>query len=301
VIRDFEVGDAETVAALLHEQPFPGPVSGRGLLHWLDVQPLRAAARMWVAEEDRLIVGWMRARLLSRTTTAGAGELYGLVAAPRRGRGFGTSLYDAAYGHLRRAEARELRSWSDEDAGRAFLERRGFRPVGAERISTLDLRRAAHERPPTAAGVRLATLRELAEREHELHALYAATVLDVPDVYAEDDIRFDEWRRETLEHPQLSLDGSFVVLVDDRPAAFAFLAVDRPARLAANDMTGTLAVDRGRGLARLAKLATIRWAAAEGYETVVTTNEETNAPMIHLNETLGYRAVGIETQWLKTL
>ena len=55
-------------------------------------------------------------------------------------------------------------------------------------------------------------------------------------------------------------------------------------------MTGTAPDFRRRGLARLAKEATIRWAAEAGIRTIVTSNDTTNADMLALNEHLGYRA-----------
>jgi RimJ/RimL family protein N-acetyltransferase len=54
-------------------------------------------------------------------------------------------------------------------------------------------------------------------------------------------------------------------------------------------MTGTAPAFRRRGLARLAKEATIAWAAEAGIETITTSNDTTNADMLALNEHLGYR------------
>jgi RimJ/RimL family protein N-acetyltransferase len=56
-----------------------------------------------------------------------------------------------------------------------------------------------------------------------------------------------------------------------------------------NEYTGTLPSHRGRGLARSVKLASLRWAAAQGLTAVWTTNDETNAPMLAINDRLGYR------------
>ena len=91
--------------------------------------------------------------------------------------------------------------------------------------------------------------------------------------------------------PTLDHDGSFVVELDGRPAAFAWLVVDRGRRLAANEMTGTRPELRGRGLASTAKLATIRWAAENGISRIYTSNHEENAPMVAINRKLGYRVV----------
>jgi RimJ/RimL family protein N-acetyltransferase len=81
-------------------------------------------------------------------------------------------------------------------------------------------------------------------------------------------------------------------LAGERPVALAFLLVNPEAGVAVNEMTGTLKEYRGRGLARLAKLAAIRWAAEEGFHEIGTGNDSENAPMLALNQSLGY-----EVKW----
>jgi RimJ/RimL family protein N-acetyltransferase len=58
---------------------------------------------------------------------------------------------------------------------------------------------------------------------------------------------------------------------------------------AQNAGTGTLREFRRRGLARLAKLRQVEWAAASGITSIATANDETNAPMLAINQRLGYR------------
>jgi RimJ/RimL family protein N-acetyltransferase len=73
------------------------------------------------------------------------------------------------------------------------------------------------------------------------------------------------------------------------PVSLATLVVDHSAGRAENDWTATLPDLRGRGLARLAKLATIRWARNAGIREIVTANDAGNVAMLALNERLGYR------------
>jgi GNAT superfamily N-acetyltransferase len=142
-------------------------------------------------------------------------------------------------------------------------------------------------------------LEAVADRAEELYGLDAGAIADVPTTYAEDDVRLEDWLTEVLGHPQLSHQGSFVVLAGGTPVAYAFLHVDAAFRLAATEMSGTRADHRRRGLARLAKLATIAWAREQGYEAIHTDTDEENAGMLHLNRSLGYRPVGMETQYLR--
>ena len=76
------------------------------------------------------------------------------------------------------------------------------------------------------------------DRERELFELYDAAERDMPDDYTHA-MAFEDWLPETLGNPELDLDLSAVVLVGDRPAAFAWLIADREGARAANEMTGT--------------------------------------------------------------
>jgi GNAT superfamily N-acetyltransferase len=80
-------------------------------------------------------------------------------------------------------------------------------------------------------------------------------------------------------------------IVDERArlVSLATLVVDHAAGRAENDWTATLPELRGRRLARLGKLATIRWARNAGIREIVTANDDGNVPMLALNERLGYR------------
>jgi len=305
MIRDFEPGDAAGVSAALHEEEPPHPVTAEGVLHWRDAQPERARARLWVAEGDGRIVGWAEVRLRWTTSVPDVGDVWGYVVPSMRGRGLGTALYGEASRYLIEAGAKVLESWTYTEAGAGLLEARGFRATGKEQVSVLEPALAdltmlqGLEAEKAAEGFRLVPLGEVLDRVEALHRVYAAASADVPEYFREDDIRLEEWRRETLEHPQLSLQGSFVILAREQPVALAFLEVDEPARIAANEMTGTLHEFRRRGLARLAKLATIRWAAENDIAAMQTGNAHENAAMLALNAGLGYRPVQTETHYLR--
>jgi RimJ/RimL family protein N-acetyltransferase len=87
--------------------------------------------------------------------------------------------------------------------------------------------------------------------------------------------------------------------VDDRPVAFSWVNVDHAHGAAEQQLTGTLRSYRRRGLARLAKLAVIRWCAVEGISRLATGNDSTNAGMLAINEQLGFRPFAFETEWVK--
>jgi GNAT superfamily N-acetyltransferase len=305
MIREFRDDDAEAVSAALHEEDPPIPVTAAGVLHSRHAQPERAHVGMWVAEDGGRIVGWADANMRWSTSVPDVGDVWAYVVPSERRRGIGGALYAETERHVRELGARTLESWTYTDAGRRLLENHGFRATGDERISALDLAKAdtsalpALEERHAAEGFRLVRLGGVIHRVEELHRLYAEASADVPEYFKEDDVRLDEWRRETLEHPQLSLEGSFIALAPNGvPAALAFLELDEPARLAANELTGTLVEYRRRGLARLVKLASIRWAKENGYERIFTGNAEANEAMLGLNVSLGYEPIDRETHYV---
>jgi GNAT superfamily N-acetyltransferase len=285
MIREFEERDAEDASLLLRDLPwFTTP---EALLHWARNLPERAHARYWVAEEDGELIGWGEAEFKWATERDDLADAWVFVRPDRRGRGIGSKLYERAVGHNLEHGARELKSGAWEDEGHRFLVRRGYERTRQERLSAVDPRTVDTSGLALPHGFRLATLAELCGRDHDLHALYAEAAADMPADDAESNIAFEEWVAEALGDPTLSRDGSFVVLDGDTPAALAWIKV--AGTRAENELTGTARAYRRRGLARAAKLATIRWCAEQGIERIATGNDSTNMGMLAINDELGYR------------
>ena len=265
-------------------------VTTPGLVHWIERQPERAAMRAWVAEARGEIVGFANSRLRWALRTEGIAGIWSGVLPAFRRRGLGSRLFETAAAHIVGHGARRLESTvrNDEPDARAFARRLGFEEGRSEQYWELEVGSAAGAKVESAGEVSVVRLREVRDRERELFELYDAAERDMPDDCAHA-MAFEDWLPETLGNPELDLDLSAVVLVGDRPAAFAWLIADREGARAANEMTGTAPDFRRRGLARLAKEATIRWAAGAGIRTIVTSNDTTNADMLALNEHLGYR------------
>jgi RimJ/RimL family protein N-acetyltransferase len=81
----------------------------------------------------------------------------------------------------------------------------------------------------------------------------------------------------------------WIALLADQPVAMSFLKFP-PVR--GRVFTGFTCSDRdhrGRGIARAVKLQTLAQAFELGVTAVYTDNDSENAPMLHINETLGYQ------------
>jgi GNAT superfamily N-acetyltransferase len=282
VIRELQRADAEAAARLaLAVNPHKIETAERV---WQ-----RAAApsqRDWVVEED----GRLAAYAYAAPASPEVGRFWIGVHPTRRRRGLGTALYEATAAHL--VEARRLRTWVDGDReGEHFVRSRGFQLTSVDRISELDLGDwEPVSAEPEPGDYRLVSLAESLGPVERLFARCRSGGVELPSDLV-------EWKWDELEHPNLSREGSFAVLDGEEPAALGFLTVDLERRVAYNILTATFPAYRRRGLALLVKLASIRWAAENGIERVLTENDAENASVLALNKRLGYRRLYDQGTW----
>jgi GNAT superfamily N-acetyltransferase len=301
VIRELQAEDAAAVVRLALGLNPHQVLTERGLLHELELSPRRKRRRDWVAVEGGEVVGHVETGFEWAVPTPGKGRVWINVAQDRRGRGIGSGLYETAVAYLRAEEAWRVESYVPGDpAGARFLSQRGFRQTGRNRVSGLDVREVTL--PDLAvSGFRLATLGETRDRAHELHAICVEGELDMPSDEPETEVDFESWTREEFDYPDISDDGSFVVLDEERPVSLAFVTVDPARGVGYNSMTATLRSHRRRGLALLAKTAAARWAREAGLERLVTENDEDNVGMLAINKRLGYRPLYVEEYFVLEL
>jgi GNAT superfamily N-acetyltransferase len=262
-------------------------------LHRYRSTPPKAHRRAWIAEGDGTVVGIARAFVPWDTSDSSVGEFGVAVAPGRRGRGIGGELYECAVAHLRTVGARTAGAWARPE-GVPFLERRGHELRRSSSQSALAVREADLTELDSLAqqkareGFRVVPLSDVFDRPRDLFELDVATSRDEPSDYPIDAMGYDDWLRTSYEHPAVDRDGSRVVVAGDRLVAWALIGTDGSGR-AANEFTGTHPEFRGRGLARLAKLAATAWARDNGVSVIYTGNDAANAPMLAINRRLGYR------------
>jgi GNAT superfamily N-acetyltransferase len=298
-IRALADEDMPALAALVRAVMPGWVVTEEGLRHRHRSTPERAGRRDWVAEEGASVVGWGTATRNIVTERDDVAEVRVMVSGPYRGRGLGEGLLERVEEHARRLGARRLRATGpDEDGARRFAEAHGYGVTARETISRLDLgsvdlsQLRRHAAALRGEGFAVAPFATFADRPELIHAVDEEASLDEPNDQPVTDLRLDDWIARNWEDPDLSRDGSFAVTHDGAPVAIAELVVDARGRRARNGFTGTRRAYRNRGLARLAKLAVIDWAVREGLSSLVTQNDETNAPMLAVNARLGYRPSG---------
>ncbi|MFL5953074.1 MAG: GNAT family N-acetyltransferase [Gaiellaceae bacterium] len=285
--------DADGVVALSRASTPTIVISPASWRHRVATVPERARRKGWVAEDDGAIVASAYGLRNFFTEGSTTGWVSVDVDSSHRGRGLGSKLFELVDDHVCAIGATsQMVMFFESDAGVAFARARGFHEVRAEVESTLDPR-AVSERPPADVD-----LRRVADVDPTIvYRVDMEVTQDVPATEPVDHMPYDEWEQHVLAHPLFAPDGSFVAMADGEAAAVSLLIVDDVGR-ATSMFTGTRRHYRGRGLARAVKLASIEWAAANGVTQLVTTNDETNAPMLAINRRLGYRPAGRRVEYL---
>lgn len=257
---------------------------------WQERIPERARYRGWTAELDGEPVGRAEAGLNWWGGDEASAFAWVGVFGARRGHGIGTRLADVAEAHAASlGRGRILANFREQKQGVRFAEARDYRPLRAETISAVDPRvvdTSALDRLPSAISV-------VAANEVPVEDLWQVDLEATQDVPLSEpltDIPLDEWL-VFWDSPRTAKEGSFAVVEDGRAVATTLVGADPESGRAVNNFTGTLRSHRGRGLATLAKLATIRWAAEHGIVSIATSNDERNAPMLAINRRLGYEPV----------
>jgi RimJ/RimL family protein N-acetyltransferase len=124
------------------------------------------------------------------------------------------------------------------------------------------------------------------------------------DAPAPEGMDFPTWTAEMVRASEESLAlreremRLTVALAEDGEiGAFTELRLSRGSTLGFTDDTGTVAAHRRQGLARAVKVESLRRLRDDHpeVEVVLTSNAEENAPMRHLNESIGFRPTLVET------
>jgi RimJ/RimL family protein N-acetyltransferase len=194
-----------------------------------------------------------------------------------------------------------LEAYAAEDEPEVLeaLGHAGFERDRMEKVWELDLKQhgdrlllnAREARSKMAQdGIKLLTLADWPDPESlgKLHVLDGMTRNDIPTTFPILPETFEDFARRA-KAPDRPHDRFWIALDGDRPLAISYLRFP-PVR--GSVWTGYTCCDReyrGRGIARAVKLQSLAQAVERGVPFVYTDNDSKNAPMLHINEKLGYR------------
>ncbi len=190
-----------------------------------------------------------------------------------------------------------------------WLLARGYREERRSRAWELDLA-AQRDRLATMAEASRAKMRAQRieihtvdrdsdpEKFHKIHEMSEEAAADVPTTIPHVRESFDIFKR-WFDAPTVRLDRMWIAREGDDIAGISVLAYPPTRGNVWTDWTGTARKVRGRGVARALKLETVMQAIALGIRRVRTENDGQNAPILHLNEKMGYVRIPGWVQYLK--
>jgi GNAT superfamily N-acetyltransferase len=219
---------------------------------------------------------------------------------------------EAAHSHLVKIGEEWLRSEhaatavtrvrADFERELAVLAGLGYREVRRQRISELDLvagrerllaDAVRHREHVTSQGVRLLTLDRDSDpdRMTKLYQLMMEADQDVPSTVPRPSKPFDVWKSINFGNPGIRQDRFWIAREGDAIVGVSMLQFPPVRGVPWTALTGTSRAARGRGIARALKYETVAQAISDGCERIRTNNDGANAPILHINNEMGYRLV----------
>jgi GNAT superfamily N-acetyltransferase len=295
VVRQAVAGDADAVAEVRRAVYSYKAMSADAVRYMLTVSIPEERFLPLVAEVDGQVVAWGSAGLSVWTSEPGQSEIAVYVHPEHRRRGIGTTLADRLHQHLTEVGAVRVRTFVMPES-LPFAHNLGYDGTRLMHFSGVRLS-SLPEPPATPDGIELVTLDKV-----EPHAVYTADTvasLDEPSDSPLDAVSYDEWLDEIWRAPALAKSLSVAAMAGAEVAAFTI--VETAGDRMWSGMTGTVPAYRGRGLAKLVKSVALRNAAAAGITSAYTSNDDVNAPMLAVNNWLGYERVQTEHGLLRSL
>ena len=212
-------------------------------------------------------------------------------------KGSGGALYQQSLEFLNALEAICFRTQVHESDAHSlqFATARGFTESKRDFESLLNVKDFDFSRfagLENVEGIEFQTARDLDSTafRQAFFDCFATTRNDVPRSQTASPISFEFFNEQVLGDEYFLWDGTQIALDPKTDTILGFSGVYHGAREGWLDqwLTATRTEARGRGIALALKLRTIRFALEHGYTTIRTDNDTRNAPMLAINDKLGF-------------
>jgi GNAT superfamily N-acetyltransferase len=210
---------------------------------------------------------------------------------------------------LRSEGAEVAAAWVRQDFGHelAVMAELGYHEERRERYWELDLVGRREDLLATAERSRVEMLRQGVEvltldraddtrTLHNLYELDITTTRDIPTTVPIYTPAFEEWQRNYFENPGVRKDRFWIARVGDDVAGLSVIIFPPDRGVPSTWYTATSATFRGRSIARALKYETVAQAIEMGATRIRTDNDSANAPILHINEEMGYQPI---TPWIE--
>ncbi len=299
-VRPGSLEDAPAVSSVLNAVEEDRVLTVEGLTHFMRTVPERAQRALWACEVDGALVAWGAAGLTWESAQSGDAYASLVVHPDHRRQGIGAAIWERLEEQLAAIGAvRVSVTGLDEPGAHRFATGRGFRETFRVRTSRLDLA-TLPPAPDLPLGIEVRPFSSYADDPRPVYELDLVVSQDIPLDQPIGEVPWDEWVERYWRHPMTDYESSLVLLVDGVPASFTLVGSSADSGRLVTGMTGTLRDYRGRGLAELVKRHSLARAAAAGFTAAFTENDETNAPMLAVNNRLGYRPSSVRVTFSRT-
>jgi hypothetical protein len=190
-------------------------------------------------------------------------------------------------------------AWADDELRVNALAKRGYREERRQRFWELDLVANRSKLEAMAADSRK-KMREQhitvltidrdddPEKFRKLWRMSNEAEQDVPTTVPHVEIAFEDFMK-WMRSPGLREDRIWIARDGDSILGVSMLSYPPRRGVVQTDWTGVGRAGRGKGVARALKCETVMQAIALGVDKVRTDNDFQNAPILHINDTMGYR------------
>jgi GNAT superfamily N-acetyltransferase len=313
-LRSATLDDAAIVADIYTETHPDDPEDPKLQRHWWSMVDPDATVERFIALRDGKFAGyamWQHPswkKMPERYVRVNAELRTELQTAERA-----NALFDMLEAKAKADGALKATAWTWEyDAFRLdLLTSRGYKEERRSRFWQLDLVEGKERIAKMAA-----ESRERMKREHiqvltlgedndpkkfeKLKRMSDEAEQDVPTTVPHVPAEMDEWMK-WFSSPGLRPDRIWIAREGDDIVGISMLAYPPVRGIVSTDWTGTARKVRGRGVARALKCETLMQAIALGIDRVRTDNDSANVPILHINESMGYRRRPDMIQFLKVL
>lgn len=189
--------------------------------------------------------------------------------------------------------------WEDDALKLGVLQARGYAEERRERFWELDLvgnrERLAAMAEESRENMREQSIEVLTidrdpdpEKRHKLWRVIQEAAQDIPTTVPHVEGTFEDFTK-WMGSPGIHHDRLWIAREGDAILGVSVLSYPRERGVVQTNWTGMARRARGKGIARALKCETVMQAIALGVTKVRTDNDSTNAPILHLNEAMGYQ------------
>jgi mycothiol synthase len=294
-LRDFQPSDLPSIVRVQHAAVPLHPWSVGEIERDLEKLEEKLRYHWRIAKLDGQVVGFSR---FARNAGSYHDQKFGLdlcVHPDFQARGIGKTLYLATLEKVQRFDAISLRTQVRESDARGirFAQDRSFLETKRDFESTLKLVSfdfATFERP-LPEGIELKNFRDLDSQEfrHQFHQVFSTVRLDVPRAEPPTPLTFEFFEENVLDDPELIPEAFVFAMRGEQILGFTGGYQGAQPGWVDQWLTAVIREARGQGLATSIKVHSLRAALELGFNTVRTDNDTRNAPMLAVNDKLGYQ------------